>query len=182
MTKALLTAILLAAAAQSSLAASKGGYVALHHEWRDDTHASGISYTAYDRGLALGVSANRISSDKPLEMQNQTTIYPVYAFARVALRLPISPYIEFGVDVGDYLLSESSNESSKSRGEEQGSQFDIDTYGAIGIKTSLRRAPIDFSVYVKSYSLIFNNGYRYDLQRLDSAAITMSGANIIFNF
>lgn len=182
MMRALLAAIALTVTAQPCLAATKGSYVALHHEQRDGNRASGISVTAYDRGLALGISANKISSDKPLEIRDRTTIYPVYAFARLALQMPIAPYVEIGVDMGDYLLNESANESSSNRGEEQNKPYNVDSYGAIGIKTSLRRAPVDFAFYIKSYSLIFNDGYRYDTQAPDDTVITMSGANLIFNF
>jgi len=182
MIKKLCATLVLAVVAQPCLAATKGSYVSMNHEQRDNNRASGISFTTYNRGLALGISANKITSKQPLELQDRTTIYPVYAFASVALKMAVAPYVEFGVDLGDYLLNESFNDSSDNNSDKQSRLNDIDMYGAIGLKTSMRRAPIDFSVYIKSYSLSFNDPYRYNEQRSVDTVITMSGANIIFNF
>lgn len=182
MKRVLLATVALAAFTQPALAATSGSYLSIHHEERHGNRASGISFTTYNRGLAIGVSANRISSKKPLEMQNRTTIYPVYAFANLALRMPLAPYVEFGIDVADYLMSESANEANNNQGDDQPALKDVDMYGAIGLKTSLHRAPIDFAVYVKSYSLYFNDPYKLNGQQATNTVITMTGANVIFNF
>lgn len=185
MIKALLATLLFFIATAPALAATKGSHVSLHHEQRDGNRASGIAFTAYNRGLALGISANKITSSKPLEMQDRTTIYPVYAFANLALRTPLAPYVEFGLDLGDYLLNELANDSSDNHGGvEEKTENPMDAYGAIGIKTSMRRAPIDFAVYVKSYVLLFNeprSNYSGE-ERYAGTIITMGGANIIFNY
>jgi len=180
-TKKLVATLILCALAQPCLAANRGS-VSLHHEQRDGNRASGVSFTAYNRGLSLGISANRITSNQPLELQDRTTIYPVYAFASLAFRMPVTPYVEWGIDLGDYLLNESSNESSKNHDGDKPRLDNVDVYGAIGIKTSMRRTPIDFSIYVKNYRLAFNSSYNYTNQRPEDSIITMSGANIIFNF
>lgn len=183
MIKPLLATLALAVVAQPCLAATQGSYVSVHHEQRGGNRASGISFTAYNRGLALGVSANKITSNQALELQDRNTIYPVYAFAKLALRTPIAPYIEVGVDLGDYFLYERASDSSNNTNGTEGAKAgNVDAYGAIGIKTSMRRAPIDFAVYVKSYALSFNDVYRQNEQRSAGTVLTMSGANIIFNF
>ena len=148
---------LLLAISLPSQAATKGGYLAVHHEQRDDNRASGISFTAYDKGIGLGISANKITSSKPLELDNRDTLYPVYAFAKLSLPTPISPYLEVGIDLGDYLLYEIGKEAETNTNTEK-SADPIDIYYAVGIKTSMRRAPIDFSLYLKSYAIIFNDG------------------------
>lgn len=185
MIKPWLVTLLLCMTAAPALAATKGSYLSLHHEQRDDSRASGISFTAYNRGLALGISASKITSGKIQSIQEQGALYPVYAFAKMALNSRIAPYIEFGVDLGDYLLHEISNESSSNQGRDSKSKpGNIDAYGAIGIKTSMRRAPIDFAIYVKSYVLLFNEPHKdaNGDQRYAGTVITMSGANLIFNF
>lgn len=185
MIKALVAILALAVVASPCLAATKGSYVSVHHEQRDGNRASGISFTTYNRGMALGISANKIISNQPLEMQDRTTIYPVYAFANLALHTPLTPYVEIGIDLGDYLLNELSKDSSNDHGSiEAKTDNPVDAYGAIGIKTSMRRAPIDFAIYVKSYVLLFNEPHKdaNGDQRYAGTVITMSGANLIFNF
>lgn len=180
-----LATLLLCTAAAPALAATQGSYISLHHEQRHDSRASGISFTAYNRGLALGISANKITSNRVQALQEQGTLYPVYAFAKVALNTRIAPYVEFGVDLGDYLLHEIGNDTSSSQGSSASSKPDnIDAYGAIGIKTSMRRAPIDFALYIKSYALYLNQPHinANGELRSEGTIITMSGANIIFNF
>ncbi len=166
-------------------AATTGGYLAVHHEQRDGSRASGISFTAYNKGFGLGVSANKITSSKPLEIDNRDTLYPVYAFAKLSLPATLSPYVEIGIDLGDYLMYEigKDSEATTNANIEQSSD-PIDIYGAVGIKTSMRRAPIDFSLYLKSYAIVFNNSNinQYGEQLREGSVITMGGANIIVNF
>lgn len=166
-------------------AATEGSYLALHHEARDGNRASGVSFTAYSRGVGLGISANKITSDKPLEINDRTTIYPVYAFAKLSLPATISPYVELSVDLGDYLLYETGKDPDSPRNNSDDPKANpIDVYGAVGIKTSMRHSPIDISLYLKSYAIVFNGSTinQYGEQLGEGAILTMGGANIILSF
>ncbi len=177
--------IAIATVALPCLATTKGSYASVHHEQRDGNRASGVSFTTHSRGMGLGISTNKITSNKPLERHDRTTTYPVYAFAKLALPTTIAPYVEIGVDLGDYLQHEINNDSDTNHNNNETSKMEpIDVYGAVGIKTSMRHAPIDVALYIKSYAVIFNgsNISQYSEQLAHGNAITMSGANIIFNF
>lgn len=183
MMRPLLAALLLTIAMPAATAATTSNAIALHYEQGANGHATGISYSHQTRGVTLGFSTNRISTAQPLEMQNPTTLYPVYAFASIAFRMPVSPYLEFGVDVGNYLFDENSGDSSRRQGGDETLKLNrMDTYGAIGVKTSLRRTPIDFSLYLKGYTLTYSGAYANDETQNHGTFLTMGGANVIFNF
>lgn len=52
----------------------------------------------------LGVSANTVRYNMALDSANRNEIYPVYVFAGWSINYPVSPFAEFGIDLGVALL------------------------------------------------------------------------------
>lgn len=139
----------------------------LNNESADAHHASGIALTVseYD-DLYLGISANIIRSNLALESANRNKIYPVYVFMGLSANYPISPFGEFGLDLGDALLDKIF----------EGDGQDIDVYFSFGLRLAIKKT-IELSVYHKVYDLYFNEMNDPTLQ---NASLHMTGVNLAF--
>lgn len=102
------------------------------------------SYNSAHKASA-GISINTIRSDIPLESAGRNRIYPVYAFMNLALNHAISPFTEFGIDVGDALVDKAF----------EGNGSDVDFYYSFGVEFTLQRT-VSFSIYHKVYNLYFD--------------------------
>ena len=98
-----------------------------------NTQVRGIAY--YSRGVMkgfimdAGFSFNYMSSDIPLEKADRREIFPVYGFLNFAAKMPVSPYVGFGIDIGDLLLDKA----------DEGEIPEVDIYYLIGLRTQFNK-------------------------------------------
>ncbi len=77
-----------------------------------------------------GFTISQIRSDIQIsEYGDPYTMYPVYGYVGYALNLPLTPFVEYGVDMVDVMFSDTSD----------GSGEFVDTYVAIGGMVQLKR-------------------------------------------
>jgi len=114
--------------------------------------------------LSYGVSINTIKSNLALESAERNQIYPVYIFANVSLKYAISPYLEFGVDIGDALIDDVF----------KGDGAEVDIYYSLGIEVRIEKT-IGIAFYHKTYDLNFNENNDPTLQNV---IINMTGVSL----
>lgn len=96
-----------------------------------------------------GFSLNNIRSSTTIQRHNRDHIYPVYV--AIGLRAPwtISPYIEAGVDLGDYIIDGVFDDETDSIDE-------IDYYFSGGLEISFNKA-FSIMVFAKDYTFKFKD-------------------------
>jgi len=131
--------------------AQQGETIRIHNEILDEHRGNGVSVTFRQRESSAlpisygGFSFNTLKSNLALEKENRQRIYPIYGFAGLTLNYPVSPFIEFGLDLGDAIEDKIT----------EGDIWDIDIYYAAGLTFTYRK-DFDFSIYHKTYDLYFN--------------------------
>ena len=159
----LLLTIFLAIYSHAALSSS----LRLNSEAADAHHASGIALIESDHDdVYFGISANKIRSNLALESASRNEIYPVYVFMGASFNYPVSPFAEFGVDLGDALLDKMF----------EGDGQDVDVYFSFGLRFAIKKT-IEFSVYHKVYDLYFNE---INDPTLENVHLHMTGANLSF--
>ena len=142
-------------------------YFRIQHEINNfEDHASGIAFIARNKKTSTetGISISKITSNKPLESANRHDIYPVYGFANIFFEGPISPFLELGIDLGDFLLDKAN----------EGHAFDSDIYYSAGLKIKFSEQ-FYLAVYAKTYELYFNeiNDITVQNTKLEMKGISM---------
>jgi hypothetical protein len=146
-------------------------YFRINHELNDsEDKATGIAYVLKESKSTTeaGISINKISSDKSLESNNRNSIYPVYGFANISLNTPITPFIEFGIDLGDFFFDKIN----------EGDALETDIYYSAGIKFKFHKQ-LYLTIYAKAYELYFNE---IDDITIQNVTIDMKGASLAFYF
>lgn len=155
---------------------SAGEFTSFHiyHDAEGEHDAKGVALTLSQWSgrqmplVTFGLSANTITSNLALEHSNRHEIYPVYMFSNISLNYVISPFLEFGVDLGDTLLDKMFD----------GDGSDIDVYYSYGFRLTIDRT-IGVSIYHKTYDLYFNE---LDDPALQNVTLDVSGVNISYYF
>ena len=76
-----------------------------------------------------GFAVSQITSDTQIsEYGNPYIMYPVYGYAGYALDLPITPFVEYGIDLVDVMFADTAD----------GERNTVDTYFAIGGMVTLK--------------------------------------------
>lgn len=118
--------------------------------------------------LALGISINNIKSDQALEYSSRKEIYPVYGFVSISLQQAVSPYFEFGMDIGDAMIDDALN----------GDGQEIDIYYSVGVRLKLQKT-VDIAIYHKLYDLRYTDIADPVLQNV---ILDMTGVSVSFYF
>ena len=148
--------------------------ISLNNDTSGEHHATGVAFifdesetgTSYLK--SLGISANTIRSNLALESADRHRIFPVYIFINFSLKHSISPFVEFGVDLGDALLDKVFDGDGK----------DVDIYYSLGIRIKIKKT-IGLSFYRKTYDLYFNE---IDDPALQNANLDVTGIKFSYYF
>ncbi len=142
-------------------------------ETEGDHKAVGVSFARSDTDLgstsplllSYGISLNVIESTIPLERYNRNEIYPVYLFSNIAIDYPVSPFLEFGIDLGDFIWDKLTD----------GDASDVDLYYSYGLTLTIEKS-VSISFYHKTYDLYFNEIYDAAFQNvtLDLTGVSLS--------
>ena len=126
------------------------GRVVLHSENLETGSAASIGIYGGDI-IYGGFNFSYITSTTILQRNNRSTIYPVYF--TLGLRGPwkISPYIEAGVDVADFIIDEIFDDENDSIDE-------TDYYFSGGLEFSVTDR-VYLSAFVKEYSFIYKDNF-----------------------
>lgn len=113
-----------------------------------------------------GLSANTLKSDQPLQSSDKNKIYPLHAFVNYSFDYAISPYIEFGMDLGDWII----DEIFDGKGE------NIDIYYSLGVELRLKKT-VAVALYHKVYDLRFSEKNNSGSQ---NAMISLTGISLTY--
>jgi hypothetical protein len=131
---------------------------------REGTRAEGIRLFYPGETFFGGVTAQQIRSPKITYNGKQDNLESFYFFLGVQKDLPVTPFVEAGIDIGDWLAEEllgnSEDDEADSKESEQDGTSIIDYYFAIGIQARLSR---NFSIrgYYKMYIIQQENRSTY---------------------
>lgn len=125
--------------------------IRLNHESDGNEQASGFAFI-FDESTEeqlfyshIGISFNSIKSNQPIEHSGRREIYPVYIFFNFSLKQTVTPFFEFGIDIGDALLDEIKS----------GDSDEIDHFYSLGLKLIMDKT-VSISIYHKEYNFRFN--------------------------
>lgn len=122
------------------------------------------------RGVLFGgISISEVESNSALARGGRTVIHPVYLYFGVKANYLLSPYIEGGIDLGDWVLERMDSIDA----------VEIDVYGSIGL--SLNTDYFDVYLYYKKYNLTYDNGNGY-INKYLSANFTLSGVGVAIRY
>ena len=153
--------------------------IRLNHESNNADSASGIAIL-FDIGkpktflVSLGFSANSISSDESLAHAGRNNIYPVYGFVKFASTYRISPFFEFGIDLGDVLIEDF--EEFINHHEEEDNDSAIDTYLSLGLTLKINKK-MTASLYRKMYNINFSE---VGFSTINEVDLYMTGASLSY--
>ncbi len=145
-------------------------------ETEGEHRAAGVSFVQSDAdlnntaplSLSYGISLNVIESTIPLERYDRNEIYPVYLFSNIAIDYPVSPFFEFGVDLGDLIWDKLTD----------GDASDVDIYYSYGLMLTIEQS-VSISFYHKTYDLYFNEIYDTTLQNVN---LDLTGVSLSYYF
>ncbi len=136
-------------------------------EYSDTERTLGVTLASYDKSAYAGFSFSSVHSEKVLDVSERKHIFPIYAYAGIrAFPYMISPYAEFGVDVGDiaiaYLLKD----------DDEPLIPDFNYSAGVSVVTKHFR----FAAYAKRYHLYYEirGDWRYERERLEVVGINIS--------
>lgn len=157
--------------------------VRLNHESdnADSADSAGGVSILFDIGepktflVSLGFSANSIASDKNLAHAGRNNIYPFYGFVKFASTYRISPFFEFGVDLGDVLIEDF--EDFMNHHEVDDNDSAIDTYLSLGLTLKINKK-MSASLYRKKYNVNFTEIGDTKINEVDSY---MTGVSLTYH-
>jgi len=132
----------------SSYAVAESHNLGVYIEASGSETAQNINYTYIPdpedyEYLYWGLGFSGVQSDEALESNNRTKVFPVNLILGLRANYTISPYIEFGVDLGDLVVDAISGDSTE-----------IDVTGSLGITYKVKN--LNIYAYYKRYSVKFS--------------------------
>lgn len=153
----------------------------LNYDSSDAHSAYGIAFLA-DTGnpkpksliVSFGLSINELESDLDLAADGRKVIYPVYFVGKLSMNYTISPFIEFGFDLGDAII-ENIIDSIDTNDNDYDS---IDTYYSLGLTLRLNKKTA-LSLYRKFYDIKY---YETGFTAPREVDLNMTGISLFYYF
>lgn len=95
--------------------------------------------------FSLGLSINKIKSNLDLANYGRKTIYPVYFLGKLSFNYTVSPFAEFGFDLGDAIIDDLV-------GSDDPYENFVDTYYSLGLMFRMGKK-YGVSLYYKNYDI-----------------------------
>ena len=147
-----------------------------------DAHSAGgiaiinsIGMESVPLALSFGISVNRVKSDVALANKGRKSINPVYLFGKLSINHTITPFVEFGFDLGDMILEDISDSLSNDP-DADSNDDSVDTYYSLGLTLTMGKK-YAVSLYHKKYNI---NYYDINFPNLQEEDLEMNGISFSY--